>query len=592
MNNQDSNKLYPILEETDKQIKELDNSDISVIIDTNNIEKQLDTKTDSNEKQLDTKIDSNEKQSDTKIDSNEKQLDTKIDSNEKQLDNKTDSNEKQLDTKTDSNEKQSDTKIDSNEKQLDTKTDSNEKQLDTKTDSNEKQLDTKTDNFDNKTDNFDDKTDNFDNKTDNNDSIDDKTNNIDNIDNKTDNNDNIDNIGNIGNIDNINNKTDNIDNIDNKTDNLIINKSPEQSKKTILEQINKSPEQTKKQLIDKSLEQTKNLLFEQINKSPEHSKNLLLDKSIIEQTNEEDNLLTNKYNNNFINNNDINDINIPTHNSDTNSNDTIENNDLTSPLAVTTKNITIKMRNLFNNNKLNELIHIYEQIDCYIENIEEDIKHLIELHKTINNNVQQREKFNNYGIYSDDIYFQKNILKSELNLIKFICESGKKKLYGDLFRIFTKVIKNISSLKLEYTEIKTSYKTINKNFIENNIKLYSVINNTITYTNKDIIHLYKHICIKLQELETYINKVDSIISLISNKHSNGYAVRIMILGILGEKDKLILEFDTTSKILDATIDLNINISQKYLVRSKILSKEIKDNTSEVSNHISNTNTNN
>lgn len=245
--------------------------------------------------------------------------------------------------------------------------------------------------------------------------------------------------------------------------------------------------------------------------------------------------------------------------------------------------------------KLKKLLRNYMNLNTHLDNISDDIKNISSLHVKMTSSVSNREKFYNYGTYIDDILFQKKILTLEYALIKDIHIMLKRKIYGDLFRLYLKILKLIALLQNEYTDIKEiniSTKNILQNVLDNNIKIYDELDPLDRYEYKDIINIFKKITVKIDELQVYILKLEKFIKTTDVKNKDGYAINLMIIGLSGEKDKIVIDADAVRDILKETIIGHLRLSEKYLKRAEEISLEIKDNTDEFTVKLNNITKNN
>lgn len=226
------------------------------------------------------------------------------------------------------------------------------------------------------------------------------------------------------------------------------------------------------------------------------------------------------------------------------------------------------------NEQINNILNLFTLIDNNVLNIISDIDQLTALHSKLINNSDKKNRFYNYGIYIDDIYFQKKILEKEMNFIKDIHEMCRRKLYGDLFRLYIKIIKLLSNIRKETSK----NDSISKEYLQN-IKIYYEIDQKSQYSIEDILNIYKKINEKIIEISNYISDINKSVSQICEKNNDGYSLQMYIIGLRGEKTSIETEHTNFKTVLEGIIEINRNILEKYVQRSKNISNEIDDNTS-------------
>jgi hypothetical protein len=228
----------------------------------------------------------------------------------------------------------------------------------------------------------------------------------------------------------------------------------------------------------------------------------------------------------------------------------------------------------------NIIIKNFTLCDQYLENIDSDIKNLSLFHKKITANLNTKKMFHYYGIYCDDIYFQKKILIKECNLLKEVMELMKRKMYGDLFRLYVKIVKLIIALHVEYSDIKredTNNLTLSNYISDACIKTYDEINEIDKYNCKDISNIFNNVVKKINEIKQLILQVGKLIETNDSKIKYGYSIELMIISLVGEKNKIAMDYDLLRRLLFGMIEINLKMSEKYLIRAKNLSGEINDN---------------
>jgi len=233
--------------------------------------------------------------------------------------------------------------------------------------------------------------------------------------------------------------------------------------------------------------------------------------------------------------------------------------------------------------KIHILISNYNKINNAIDHIKDDIKQLSALHASLTN--VPKDKFYDNGRYSDDIFFQKNLLNDENNLLIRINILMRQKLYGDLFKIYVRLIKFIKNNNMDHYTIKQC-PTFVQYLKENNIKFFSIIDKTTDYDNSDIINLHKNIHNELREINEFIDRINQIITTTSLEETDGFPTKILYVDVNGQRDRLVLECKLVSEILENILNISIKLSETYVTKSENLAREVKQNAKDFAHRIS------
>lgn len=218
------------------------------------------------------------------------------------------------------------------------------------------------------------------------------------------------------------------------------------------------------------------------------------------------------------------------------------------------------------------IIKHYKLLENYIENIYNDIKNINELHTNLLNTFDKREIFNQYGIYIDDIYFQKNFILREVKHIENLKSFIIRKLYADLFHLYQKIIKRFININNETNNISI----IKKYYTEHNIRIFNELDFITIYKFKDIENISTHINNYISLIKNIHNDMISNINIMNTKIENGYNMGSFVIAYSSEMNKLNEDIITFEKILQHTIKTNYNILNKLITRAKCIANEVSD----------------
>ena len=264
------------------------------------------------------------------------------------------------------------------------------------------------------------------------------------------------------------------------------------------------------------------------------------------------------------------------------------------------------------NDNYKKIISNYKNCTKNIKNISEDIKNLENIHQVYINSGDLSSL--NYSVYVDDIKHQINITKLEYEYINQICSINIEKLYRDLFKLYNRIIKILllifrenkdiiikiwkSSEKInfdspDFKKFRKSIKLISDNARSNNpttndnkifeeikkqfyidIIIYNDLEKTHTYNIEDIIVIYDNLNKRLEELILSrelirINLVD-----IQSKTDKGILGQTFIMDLNGKCDRIKIDYIIMLKLLESTINMHLNLSDKYTNISQNIADEV------------------
>lgn len=269
-----------------------------------------------------------------------------------------------------------------------------------------------------------------------------------------------------------------------------------------------------------------------------------------------------------------------------------------------------------NNEKLfNIIVENYKKINLNLNNMIEDLESLKMVHGEYISNSSKKQKFHDYGVYVDDIYFQIKILKEEYNCMNNIYNMSMEKCYRDLYKLYLKIINRLIEVFTENIEVikklesskgkqpetaalldkfmekmemsKISNLKTSPNAIEEltseqrqkymkKIKTYKEFSNNTSYTYEDMKVLFGELMKRLLELKESSVLITSHVNDMMKSGSKGLLIQTYIISLTGEKDKIDVDWEVYKKILDSIIATQLKISKKFVIKTEKIADEYTD----------------
>jgi hypothetical protein len=282
------------------------------------------------------------------------------------------------------------------------------------------------------------------------------------------------------------------------------------------------------------------------------------------------------------------------------------------------------MEKIINNYK--KIIENYKNFNGNIRNINEDIKNLENIHHLYIRSVDTSAI--NYSVYIDDIKHQINLTRIEFEYINQIYLINIEKLYRDLFKLYNRVTKNLlmiykenkdliikiwkSNEKInyetaEFRKLKKSIKLMSDNARSNNpttndnkifeeikkqyylnIIIYNEMEKTHVYEIDDIVKIFDNLTKRIEELLLSCELIKINLIDIQSKTEKGILGQTFMMDLNGKKDRIKVDYNIVVKILESTINMHFNLSEKYSSVSKKISDEVsccEDTTLSIDNKI-------
>jgi hypothetical protein len=250
--------------------------------------------------------------------------------------------------------------------------------------------------------------------------------------------------------------------------------------------------------------------------------------------------------------------------------------------------------------KYDSIISNYKNLFENLSNISSDIKKLENIHHTYINNEDMSSL--NFSIYVDDIKHQINLTKMEYTYISNLLYINLNKFYRDLFKLYTKVVRNLIDIYKEnkdvvikiwnsqekshsessdFKKIKKSIKSIadatrssnsithdNKIFEEikkkyfSNIKIYNELDQS-DYDLKTVDVIYSELVKRLDELLLSQELIKFNLDDIKFKADKGILTQTFMMDLNGKIDRIKIDYNIFIKILESILIIHNTISDRH-----------------------------
>jgi hypothetical protein len=239
-----------------------------------------------------------------------------------------------------------------------------------------------------------------------------------------------------------------------------------------------------------------------------------------------------------------------------------------------------------NSKKFTKIIRNYKSIQDNLDNIQEDILKLEKIHSLFVSQVENKIQFREYGSYIDDIFYQLKLLKMEYDCQNNIHKNNIVKLYKDLYRLYSKVIKKLISMKLENNNQFIGMKDKNEKIHIDKIQYFQKIKpfNEIADNHinmDDCITLYKEFDFRINDIVNSIQDILKSIDIAEEQKFDGLLLQTYLISMNSEKEKALIEKEVFEKLLKGILLCHIDISNKYLERTNKISKEIINDSEKI-----------
>ena len=270
--------------------------------------------------------------------------------------------------------------------------------------------------------------------------------------------------------------------------------------------------------------------------------------------------------------------------------------------------------------KYDSIISNYKSLLENLSNISSDIKKLENIHNAYINNEDMSSL--NFSIYVDDIKHQINLTKMEYKYISDVLYLNLNKFYRDLFKLYTKVVRNLLDIYKEnkdvvikiwnsqdklhsestdFKKIKKSIKSIadatrtsnsitydNKIFEEikkkfySNIKIYNELDQN-DYDITTVQTIYNELIKRLEELFLSQELIKFNLEDIKFKADKGILTQTFMMDLNGKIDRIKIDYNILTKILESILNIHSTISDRHNTITTIIANYVnydEDSTEE------------
>jgi hypothetical protein len=221
----------------------------------------------------------------------------------------------------------------------------------------------------------------------------------------------------------------------------------------------------------------------------------------------------------------------------------------------------------------------YKLLDLYIQETHDDIKNITEIHNNLCSTIENKGMFNLYGIYIDDMHFQKNFIFRDIKHIEYLKNMSFRKLYADIYRLYQKIVKRY----LDITKETDNVSIIRKYYTDLGIRIYNDLDTYTIYKYRDIENINNHIQSHINIINNYLSDMSNNILLLKSKIDIGYNMGSFIIAYQGEINKLEMDMKIYNSIYKNILDNNNSIINKLINRSREIAYEIRDKQDEYNN---------
>jgi hypothetical protein len=228
---------------------------------------------------------------------------------------------------------------------------------------------------------------------------------------------------------------------------------------------------------------------------------------------------------------------------------------------------------------MDDNIKQYKLLDSYIQETYDDIKNITEIHDNLCNTIENKSMFNIFGIYIDDMHFQKNFMFKEINHIEHLKNISFRKLYSDTYRLYQKIVKRYIDITKEVDNISI----IRKYYNDLGIRIFNDLDTFTIYKYRDIENINTHIQNHISVINSYLSDMSNNLILLKSKIDIGYNIGSFIIAYQGEINKLEVDMKIYNSIFSNILENNLLIINKLIKRSKEIAYEIKDKQDDYNN---------
>ena len=207
----------------------------------------------------------------------------------------------------------------------------------------------------------------------------------------------------------------------------------------------------------------------------------------------------------------------------------------------------------------------YEEMQTYMDNLEQDINAIDEYVDTLDRNAAQGF---DVGTSKQTLLFQRSTLQIDLNFYEDMKKTYVRKIYEDLWQYTDGII--TSAIEIEANPLQHTVEQLK------GAKLSGcrVFEEGTDYTMSEIYTLLSTTERNLYELSSDIASFSDLVTDAERKQQRGFSIGNMLMNLQSQRSKLTLEFQGYVQRLEQFLIQNEKFSNRCLKRVKMISTEI------------------
>jgi hypothetical protein len=222
-------------------------------------------------------------------------------------------------------------------------------------------------------------------------------------------------------------------------------------------------------------------------------------------------------------------------------------------------------------------INLYKKLDTLLDAIQDNIKSLIQMHKSLLDESNKKTLPYEYTVYIDDLYFQRNLLCKELDHLLIIKQMSLRRFYANLFRLYQHITsKYVITLKSRRVGSFGTPEHMRLFYEEPRIRIYNEIDIISVYRYADIeniiVYIRHYVDMIKKQMASMINEITDL----QRKSDKGFHLISVLWAYQNERSKLDCDIMTFQQIFDAIIVANEYLVRRFISRATDLKNEISD----------------
>lgn len=219
----------------------------------------------------------------------------------------------------------------------------------------------------------------------------------------------------------------------------------------------------------------------------------------------------------------------------------------------------------------------YKKLDGLLEAIQENIKSLSMMHKSLLDESNKKILPYEYTVYIDDLYFQRNLLCKELDHLMIVKQMSIRRFYANLFRLYQHIIgKYVAMLKNRRIGVFGTPEHMRIFYEEPRIRIYNEIDVISVYRYNDIENITIFIRYYVDMIKKQLLLMISEIGDLQRKRDKGFHLISVLWAYQNEKSKLECDIMAFQQIFEAILVANEYLVHRFIARATELKSEITD----------------